>query len=69
MPETHCQTWDSFLDLCFLLSNGVKGWGFGVMNSKHSAPIFYFAIIFFSEIVIKLSNEMSTGKKLLKASR
>ena len=37
MPETHCQTWDSFLDLCFLLSNGVKGWGFGVMNSKHSA--------------------------------
>ena len=49
MPETHCQTWDSFLDLCFLLSNGVKGWGFGVMNSKHSAPIFYFAIILFSE--------------------
>ena len=43
------QTWDSFLSLCFLLSNGVKRWGFGVMNFKHSAPIFYFAIILFSE--------------------
>lgn len=35
MPETHCQTWDSFLDLCFLVSNGLEGWGFGVVNSKH----------------------------------
>lgn len=35
MPETHCQTWDRFLDLCFLVSNGLEGWGFGVVNSKH----------------------------------